>query len=483
MSANLLSGALIVVAMRWSDRAIGLVSTMVLARLLVPEDFGIVAMASLVVGLVDVVLDLGVAAALIHRGQCDHEDYSSAWTIRLIQAAIAGSIIAALAPFAGDFYHDPRVTPVLLLMAVTTLAGGLENIGIVMFQKDMTFGKDFQFFFLRRCAGFVATLALAWYFRSYWALPLGALVGRLFGVALSYLIHPFRPRLTLSRLGSIWSFSQWMLVRSIGAYADARLDKILVGRRFDATTTGSYSLADEISAMPTTELLAPLGRVLFPAFVSARDKGEDLKRIFLLSIGLQTAVALPAAAGLALVAGDAVRLLLGERWVSAIPFIQILSLIYGITSIVHAAGYLMMTLGKTRLMAIFMWGQVAAFVLVVFLPIASESAINIAVLRLLVTATAAAMFLLMLTRIIPTLSMGNLLSAIWRPLLATGIMAALLLTMPPLEMNAAARLTLTSLTGALIYSASLMALWWLSGRPEGGEAYLLGKLKGILARR
>jgi len=89
----------------------------------------------------------------------------------------------------------------------------------------------------------------------------------------------------------------------------------------------------------------------------------------------------------------------------------------------------------------------------------------------------------MLTRIIPTLSMGNLLSAIWRPLLATGIMAALLLTMPPLEMNAAARLTLTSLTGALIYSASLMALWWLSGRPGGGEAYLLGKLKGILARR
>ena len=250
--------------MRWTDRLIGLASTLVLARLLLPDDFGIVAMASVVVGLIDTLLDLGVGSALIQNKDAAREEFDTAWTLRLMQAVLAAVSIWLLAPLAAEYFRDTRVLDVIRVMAFAILIGGFENIGIVAFQKNMEFGRDFQFFFFRRIAGFVVTIALAFWLHSYWAMVVGAIVGRIVGVAISYWLHDYRPRFSLVRLKEIWSFSQWILIRNLGDYGVMQVDKFLVGRRTDASTMGSYALADEIASMPSTELLAPLSRVLFP---------------------------------------------------------------------------------------------------------------------------------------------------------------------------------------------------------------------------
>jgi lipopolysaccharide exporter len=482
MSGKVFAGAIIVVAMRWTDRLVGLVSTLVLARLLVPDDFGVIAMASVYAGLIDVFLDLGVVAALIHKGQCDDDDYSTAWTIRMVQGAVAAMIIFATAPLVADYYKDPRVVGVLYVMAGTIVIAGLENIGIVAFQKNMQFGRDFQFFFLRRIIGFVVTLALAWHLKSYWALPIGALIGRAAGVGLSYMMHPLRPRLTLQKMSGIWSMSQWMLVRNVGVYFDSRLDKLIVGGRADASTVGAYSLADEISTMPTTELLAPLGRVLFPAFVEARDKPELLQRSFLLALSVQVIIAFPAATGLALVAKDAVLVLLGDRWSIAVPFVQVLSLIYGISAVSHASGYLLLTLGKIRHMAIFIWVQVAIFALGVFTVFLDASPIVIAQWRLVVTACSVFGFISMVLMNVKTLSAKDIVNAAWRPPLAVAMMAGLLWLMPWHGLSPVASLVLQCGLGGLSYTVFLAILWFVSGRPDGGEAYVLRKLMPLLRR-
>ncbi|WP_265941702.1 oligosaccharide flippase family protein [Dechloromonas sp. A34] len=483
MSGKIFTGAIIVVAMRWTDRLVGLVSTLVLARLLVPDDFGVVAMASIYTGLIDVLLDLGVVAALIHKGKCDSDDYSTAWTVRLLQTALAALIICATAQFVANYYNDQRVTLVLFLMAATTVVGGFENIGIVAFQKDMKFGLDFQFFFLRRIAGFVSTLAFAWYFESYWALPIGALIGRLTGVALSYSMHPLRPRLTLKRFHSIWSLSKWMLIRSIGAYFDSRLDKLIIGGRSDAATIGAYSLADEIAAMPSSELLAPLGRVLFPAFVEARDKPQELQRSFLLALSVQAMIALPAATGLALVADDAVVVLLGERWISAIPFVETLAMIYGVTAISHAAGYLLLTLGKIRSMAIFIWIQVGLFALGALTFFLHSTPLAIAQWRLVVTACSVMGFVAMVVISVETLKAQHILAAVWRPSIATVMMALVLYALPFDDLTPLASLLLRCCLGGASYTVFLIGLWLISGRPTGGESYILGKLMPFIRRQ
>jgi O-antigen/teichoic acid export membrane protein len=222
---SILKGAALAITMRWSDRMIGLASTLILARLLVPEDFGIIAMASLVVGLLDVLLDLGVNVALIQNRNAEPAHYDTAWTLRLLQTVVSATLIASGAPLAGDYFGDQRVVAVLQAMSIGLVLMGLENIGVITFQKNMQFGLDFRFIFTKRIAGFLATIAAAWFLRSYWALVIGTLVSKTTGVLLSYAMHPMRPRISFEKFREIFGVSQWMLIRSIGGYLDNNLTK------------------------------------------------------------------------------------------------------------------------------------------------------------------------------------------------------------------------------------------------------------------
>ena len=119
------------------------------------------------------------------------------------------------APLAATYFNDPRVTLVVQVLAVSLMLSGIENIAVVTFQKEMQFGKEFQFLFCKRIVGFIVTIVAAWFIRSYWALVMGALAGRTFGVALSFAMHPMRPRLSLKKFRDIFAVSQFMLLHSI----------------------------------------------------------------------------------------------------------------------------------------------------------------------------------------------------------------------------------------------------------------------------
>lgn len=478
---SIFHGALLTVAMRWSDRLIGLVSMVVLARLLTPADFGIVAMASVVVGLIDVLLDLGVNIVLIHKHDADHEDFDTAWTLRLIQASLAGAAIYLCAPLAAGYYQNPLVTDVLRVMALSVVIAGLENIGVVAFQKHMEFGNDFRFFFYKRVTGFVITLIGAFLLHTYWAMVIGALAGRVMGVLLSFGMHRHRPRFCLTRLSHIWSFSQWVLLRNIGSYLNSRADKLLVGARASAGTTGAYAVADEIAALPTTELLAPLGRVLFPAFVNKRDDPEAFARSIYTAIGVQAMLAIPACAGLALVAGDAVFVLLGAQWAQAVPLIQIMAVANLLIALTHSGGYALLATGKVKMLAAVTWLQALLFLgaAVAVFPLAGAK--ELAEIRLVVVAVGSLALTGLVLFHISVLRPGAIVLSLLRPLLASGMMALALLFLHPLlgDLAPVSRLLLEIGAGGAAYAASLSLMWFGAGRPEGAEAYLL---KNILRR-
>ena len=436
-------------------------------------------MASLVVSLIDTLFDLGVNAALVQKQGADRQDFDAAWTLRLAQSALAAVVIGvAGAPLAADYFRDPRVEMVLWVMAATVLAGGFENIGIVALQKNMEFGREFRFLFFRRLAGFVATIALALWLHSYWAMVIGALVGRLSGVGFSYLMHAFRPRLSIQRLRAIWSFSQWMLVRNLGTFGTLQVDKLVLGRRADAATLGTYNLADEVAALPVSELLAPIGRVLFPAFVRIAARPEELRRAFVLALGVQTLVALPAGVGLVLVADSAVPLLLGPQWLAAIPVLQTLALVSVTTALTHSSTYLLLALGKVRVQALFAWGHflVLAALLIAVFPRAGMQ--EIAGIRLAVAAAAMLAFLGLALRAVPDMHARDIVASCWRPAVATG---AMYLAMSPLPLPEtwpnAVRFAATIAAGGALYAAAILLLWRAAGRPDGAETYLLSQFR------
>jgi lipopolysaccharide exporter len=478
---SIFGGTLITVAMRWFDRLVGVISTIILARLLLPEDFGIIAMASVAIALADVLLDFGVNVALIRNPNVTQAHYNTAWTIRLIQASIATTALILAAPFAADYFNDDRVRPVLRVLAFSLLLAATENIGLIAFQKNLQFGAEFRFLFIRRIAGFFIAILLAWFLRSYWALVIGAMTGRVFGVWLSYVLHPMRPRLSLEKFQDVFTVSQWMLIRGLGTYVQGNLHRILVARWSSATVMGAYTLADEISAIPTIELLAPLNRVLFPALSKVQDNLEELKRLLLLAQSVQTLVAIPAAVGLALVAEDAVRVLLGEKWLLAVPFVQILALGSIGSSLTTSGGYVMLVLGKIRYLAFITWTQVSLFVAIAsFLP---EQPLAIAWLRLGLGVSGILLTFWMLIRVLPILKLHEVFRASVRPLAAACVMAAVITLLPfPIDFPLAVTLAVKVTLGALIYVGAVLGIWRLAGRPSGPESYLLNKLGELFSR-
>lgn len=475
---SIASGTLFTVALRWSDRLIGFVSLLVLARLLSPDDIGLIAMATLAIGLIDVLLDLGVNVALVRDRNANQAHFNTAWTLRLIQSSVATALIVAAAPWAADYFSTPRVAPVLQVLALSILIAGFENIGVVAFQKNMQFGAEFRFLLARRLFGFVLTLVAAWFLRSYWALVIGTLGSRIFGVLMSYRMHPMRPHLDLSQFRAIFAISQWMLLRNIGEFIHNNLHRILIGRWSSPSTMGAYTLANELSTLPSSELVAPMNRALFPALAEAREQPEALSRLFLQALSLQALIALPATVGLALVASEAVPILLGDKWQDSVLLLQWLALA-GIGPVLTSSGhYLLLVLDRTDRSVAILWLQIVAFAVAAWLafPLADASllaAIRAATTGLGIIATTAAV-----VTTFPTLNLSALFSAVGRPVISTILMSWALFELNQyLTLSPALILIVKILTGALIYASSMIMLWKLAGSPNGAESWLFDWLK------
>jgi O-antigen/teichoic acid export membrane protein len=168
----------------------------------------------------------------------------------------------------------------------------------------------------------MVTVPLAIWLRNYWALVIGMVVGKVFAVVISYWMHSYRPRLSLAGASDLMSFSGWLLVNNTLYFFNERLTDFVVGRMAGASALGLYNVTYEISNMPTTEIMAPINRVMLPAYSKiSRDQG-DLKRTYLDTVAVMTLASVPAGFGIAAVAEPLVAVLLGPRWSAAVPLLR-----------------------------------------------------------------------------------------------------------------------------------------------------------------
>src|SRR5512134_3908634 len=176
------------VLFKLGERSLGLVSTLILARLLVPGDFGLVAMAMSVIGIVELASAFSFEVALIQKDRPERRHYDTAWTLNVMLGAVCALITALLAYPAAAFYGEDRLMPVMLVLAVAWLAASFENVGTVDFRRTMNFSKEFAFLTSKKLVSFVVTVSLAFALQSYWALVAGAVVGRFTGLVLSFVM-------------------------------------------------------------------------------------------------------------------------------------------------------------------------------------------------------------------------------------------------------------------------------------------------------
>lgn len=472
--AHMLRGSAWLIGLRWAMRLIGVISTIILARLLSPQDFGIVAVAMILVGLFEMLNLTGQAAAIVRHEAPSREHYDSAWTVSLcIGVAIAIAILIA-APFTELYFHEPRAIPVMQCLALRAVLGGLENIGTVDFSRDLRFERFFIYNVVTKLLQFVLTAVLAFVLHNYWALVIGILAGQLSRTTLSYVMSPFRPRLSFAKTGEIWSFSIWTFARSVAMYLQTQVDNIAIGGIAGSATMGRYTVAKDIAASPTQEIINPMVAALFPVMSRCRQDPAELRRLYIRMLGWSAIICMSTGAGVAMVATDLVAVVLGAKWLDATPLVVWMALNAATAALLSGTGTLLDVKGLPAMGARIQWSRFAVFTAVIFAVAWTTHSVMAVVETRLIVSTLFIPSVIFAVRRPTGVPASDYFRAMWRPTAAAGAMALAIFAFNKLLPFAGApRLGLDVVVGAVSYAAAVLALWTLSGRPEGAEADIL----------
>jgi O-antigen/teichoic acid export membrane protein len=470
-------GSALMVLMRWVMRLSGLVSTMILARILTPSDFGVVTMAAIFVGFLELFTSTNFDLALIRIPEPARSHYDTAWTLQLVLGLLVGAAIFALAPIGSWYFEDPSVVWVARVLSINAILNGAGNIRVVDFRRELDFRKEFLFNVTWKLGSTIVTIGAALILRNYWALVVGSVAGSLCALALGYIVLPYRPRLDIRHTREIVSFSQWMLMFHVGTYLRNRIDTLVVGRLAPAGVVGIYNVTAEMSSAPATEVVIPSSRALFPSLARLADEPLKLKETLSAALGLCFLIVVAASSGMAVVASEAVRVVLGPQWVEAVPLVTPLAFAGGMNAISHVIGTLLAAIGRQRFTAALIWMNVVILIPVMALGARYRGVSGIAEARALV---ALVILLAALTFVARSqlLTLRELLGLLWRPIVASSAMVLLIRTLP-LDGREAQEvsLALKVAVGALAFFGATLALWRASGRPAGAERHIRNFLR------
>ncbi len=476
---HILRGSIWMQAMRWGIRGIGLVSTIILARLLIPEDFGIVAMAMIVVGFIETFAHAGVDLALIQNKHATASHFNTAWTIQICQGAALALCIFVISPFVAKYFNEPRVGPVVQLLALRALIGGFENIGVVAFRKELDFRKDFQFGVYRKILAFFIAISLAIVLRNYWALAIGIVAASLGGVLLSYVMHPYRPRLGLAEFRAIWRFSRWILLWRVAFFLNRRTDHFLVGGLAGTGSMGHYFVGSDIATMPTSELVAPLDRALFPGYAKLVGEPARLSAAVVKVLGLTAMLCFSIGFGLSAVAEDVVAIVLGAQWRAAVPLIEWLAVFGAFAGIIYTLTTVLFVADKGWLVAMEGWIRLSVLAPLLYFAGQQWGVQAIAVTQTVVTGLFLPVMVYLVSRScrIPAV---ELFGALLRPFVAAVVMAIVVrIVHADVPEFPALALSFDVLVGGAVFTAATLALWLAAGRPEGPERTIISSLARV----
>jgi lipopolysaccharide exporter len=476
-------GAGWVVAWRMITRTLGLLSTLVLVRLLAPADFGLIALASSFSVSIEAFSWIGIEEGVIRHKAPSPALLDTAFTLSILRGAVVFLIIVAAAYPASRFFGEPRLLAVLIALGATVFIENFINVGTIEFRRDFSFHREFQLYLLPRILSILIGIGSAAVLHTYWALIAAIVSNQVLRVAFSYTMHPYRPRLRLSAWREMASYSAWnSVIAGAGALRD-RVDTMMVGRAMSPAAVGFYALGYEIAGLPVTELISPLTRAAFAGFAAAWREQVAAGETWLRLVSSMALVTFPAGVGASAVAQPLIALAFGPGWEQAVPVMQVLGIplcltVFGMVGQTlflaqgHMATSLAITAGATLVRLALLAALIPRFGL---LGAALAAGVGIAVEQGLSGLWAMRRLHLSLPR--------DLLPQIWRCVLATAGMAAVLWAtgLGWREMATPFLIAAVAL-GAATYGAALAGLWILAGRPAGPEMDLLA-LTGRLLRR
>jgi O-antigen/teichoic acid export membrane protein len=481
------AGATVLIATRLITRCIDLGALAVLGRLLSPADFGLVAIAMSVIMIVEAVMELPIGMALVTFPTRTKLHYDTAFTIQLIKGMALALILLILAWPLSHFYSDPRLIWLICALSIAPASRGLGSPRFVEYAMELDFGPTFLMEIVGKLVAFALSVGLAWSTGSYWSIAIGTIATPITMVVVSYFCAPYLPAISIKKWRDFSGFFRWTTASQTVAALNWQMDQLILGRFVSRLELGRFSMAANLSALPTQIFVGQVMNPLVVAFSLVREDTTRLKRAFQKSALTMAAIGLPIMVGMSMNAEPIIRLVLGEQWLEAAPILRWLCLSVIPSLFVGPLVPLAITLNRAgiffRLISIEFFVKMPLMLIATFY----YGIVGVIAVRL-ATALVLAVFTMLAVRELIGLPMRTQLLGPWRSVMSAIIMA---LVIAPLEgsfanvpgfLQLTLGLTIVVGVGAIVYASSTFLLWRLGGCPEGIELDVISLLAGYARR-
>lgn len=324
--------------LRITTRVIAFAKIAILARLLLPEQFGLFGIASLALVFLEKVTETGINVYLIQEKSKLEGYVDTAWLISIVRGFVISGFIFLLAPAVGLFFKSADSISLLRLIALVPFLRGFINPSIVKLQKELKFDKEFYLRFSIFTVDSVTTIILALLTKNAVSFVWGLIVGAILELIISHFLIRPKPKLVfdLSKIKKVLGRGKWVTGYGIFDYLYQNVDDAVVGKLLGISTLGIYQVAYKISSLPVSEVADVVSKVTFPVYVKISSDSSRLKKAFIKTVSISGLLMVLVGTTIFIFPGEIVLLILGPSWLSTVPILKILAafgVIKGIVSI------------------------------------------------------------------------------------------------------------------------------------------------------
>lgn len=340
-------------------------STAVLARLLIPEDYGLLGMVTVVISFASLFKDLGLSNATIQKSEVTQQQVSTLFWINFAVSCLIAVLVGILAPAVSWFYQEKKLTDITLALASTFILGGLSIQHQALLTRQMQFWSLAKIEIISMTLGVISAILTAWRGWGYWALVMMPIISATVNAAGVWLVCGWRPSQPVAHSGvrSMLIFGSNLTGANIVNYFSRNLDNILIARFWGSQQLGLYAKAYQLVLLPVQQINAPISSVVLPVLSRLKDEPQRYKKYYYKAVLLIATIGMPIVFFLMATVDQVILLVLGEQWLEVIPIFRFLMPAAFNSTIAVGLGWVCQSLNKAD--RFFLWGIISSIMNIV----------------------------------------------------------------------------------------------------------------------
>ena len=353
-SKKFLTGISWLWALNLSSKAVSFLTSILIARILTPSEFGVYGVAILVMALLEILTETGINVVIIQEKNNLEKYINSAWIVSIIRGLVIFLLILLLAPVVSSFFNADEILNLMVIISLVPLLRGFINPAEIKFQKDLNFHKEFLYRFVILVFGFIVALIFLTLTQSVVSLALGLIASSLLQIFLSFQFISPKPRLSIEKgyFSKILNKGKWVTLSGIFNYLFHNFDNIVVGRLLGTYSLGLYEMAYKISMLPITGIADVISKVTFPVYSKIADDKKRLRNAFIKTLISVSLIILPFGVILISFPKEIVEITLGSKWLGMVEVLRILVIFGVIRAISGLSSALFLSVGKQKYVTI-----------------------------------------------------------------------------------------------------------------------------------